>query len=470
MVRGTDKHIEIPAAVSAFSSRIAAAGGELYVVGGWVRDRLRGADCKDVDFATDLPPARVKEAIEGVGPVCDIGLRFGTVCVPSGDYTFEVTTFRTDVYTPGSRHPEVTHIADITEDLERRDFTINAMALQVAPPTGELIDPFGGAADLQEGIIRTPGPPASRMAEDPLRMMRAVRFCAQLGFEVDGDLLDVIRAQAHLLDDISQERRRDELEKIIVSPAPDRGVRLLADTGLLDRVSPELAAMKDVDQPRSYHRADVLEHTLLTMTYVPDDALLRRSALFHDVGKPPTKVTEPKVMFPEHDKVGVELTRAAMRRLCYSTEDIRKTAFLVRHHMRPIRYESGWSDAAVRRLVRACTMIKDGEVIVPLSSVFALARADIKAGNLEKAPLFLASVDELQKRIDDLGAHHEIAAARSPLDGKDLMELFGRPAGPWLRPLKEHLTHLVVEGRLAPDDKESAANLASEFMDSPADD
>ncbi|MHB8894559.1 MAG: CCA tRNA nucleotidyltransferase, partial [Candidatus Geothermincolia bacterium] len=338
--------IELPEAVRSLASRIAAAGGSVFVVGGWVRDWLRGAVCTDIDLATDLSPAKVKEALEGFGPIYDIGEKFGTVCAQSGEYTLEVTTLRTDEYSEGSRHPKVTHVEDIREDLARRDFTFNAMAVQVAPRTGGLIDPFGGEADLVSGLVRTPGPPAPRMAEDPLRMMRAVRFAAQLGFRIDEDLLRVIVEHAHQLDGISWERRRDELEKILGSPNPGSGVRLLVDSGLMDHVAPELGAMKGVEQPSAYHRADVLEHTLLTMGYLGPDLLLRRAALFHDVGKPPSRITDPKVMFPEHDKVGAELTRAAMRRLRYSTEEIQATVFLVRRHMRPIHYERGWSDAA----------------------------------------------------------------------------------------------------------------------------
>lgn len=458
--------IEIPAVVQALASRIGEADGQLFIVGGWVRDLLRGQECKDIDFATDLPPADIKKALEGFGPVYDVGERFGTVCTIADGFTFEITTFRTDVYSPGSRHPEVTHIEDIEEDLSRRDFTINAMALRLAPEPGELIDPFGGSADLEAGLIRTPGVPSLRMAEDPLRMMRAVRFAAQLDFEIDAPLLGVLSEQASALDEISWERRREELEKTIASDNPDTGVRLLVETGLMDHISVELATMKGVSQPSAYHRADVLEHTLLTMKYLGADPLIRRAALFHDVGKPPSRVTEPKVMFPEHDKVGAELTRKAMRTLKYGKDDIQATVFLVRRHMRPIHYEPTWSDAAVRRLIRDCTLTRDGEIIVGLDRVFELARADVRAGNLKQVPHFLALIDRLEERIELLNApHEEIHGATSPLDGDELMDLFDRGPGPWLRPVKDHLKQLVIEGRLKPDDKEEAARLAREFVD-----
>jgi len=466
MAQDTDTPIVLPDQVEAVAARFAEAGGELFLVGGWLRDRLRGADCKDVDMATDLPPGRVKEIVAGLGPVYSIGEKFGTIGLRLDDYIVEITSFRSDTYTPGSRHPEVSPASDILADLARRDFTINCIAMQVAPERGAVLDPYSGMDDLRQGVIRTPGAPGPTMSEDPLRMMRAVRFAAQLGFEVEAGLLDTITRQSEELDAISWERRRDELEKILVSLNPDLGVRLLVETGLMRQVAPEVAAMEGVSQPPAFHRADVLGHTLLTMTYLEPDPLLRRSALLHDVGKPPAKVDSPKVMFPEHDKVGAELTREVMKRLRYGSEDITKTVFMVRHHMRPIHYQPDWRDAAVRRLVRDCTLSKDGAALVALSDVIALARADIAAGNLEKAPVFSARVDELEERIEALGAHEEIVGARSPLDGLELIAMFGLEPGPWLRPLKEHLTQLVVDGRLRQDDKEGAAAFAREFMES----
>ena len=452
--------------MKALAERIGARGGRLYLVGGWVRDLLRGETCNDIDLATDLPAGQVKPALEGFGPVYTVGERFGTVGTEAGGYTFEITTLRTDAYKPGSRHPEVTRAEDIVEDLARRDFTINAMAISACPPGGGLIDPFGGASDLEAGVLRTPGDPAPRMEEDPLRMMRAVRFAAQLGFRIDAGLYEVLRSMAPELGNISWERKRDELEKVLVSANPDLGVRLLVETGLMAEVSPELYAMKGVAQPDAYHRADVLEHTLLTMSCLEPDPLLRRAALFHDVGKPPSRVTEPRLMFPGHDKVGAELTRRAMRRLRYPGGEIEATAFLVRRHMRPIRYEPSWSDAAVRRVVRDCALLRNGETVVPLSAVFELARADIRAGGLERAPRFLEAVDALEARIGLLDAtREEIHLAASPLNGDELMELFGRGPGRWLGPLKEHLEQLVVDGHLRPGDKEAAAVAAREYLE-----
>ncbi len=447
---------DIPDIVTALGERVAAAGGELFIVGGWVRDRLMGRESWEVDLATSLSPHEVKAAMEGLGAVFDIGERFGTVGLRAEETLLEITTFRADEYAAGSRHPTVTAVSGIEEDLARRDFTINAMAYSVAPESGRLVDPYDGRGDIERGMIRTPGEPGPRMAEDPLRMMRAVRFASQLGFEIDPPLLEVLSRQSGELAGISWERRREELERVLVSDHPDFGIRVLVDTGLMDHVCPEVAAMKGVEQPRAYHRADVLEHTLLTVSYLPPDDLLRRAALFHDAGKPPTRVTEPKTMFPEHDTVSEELTRKSMRRLRYGNEDIQKTAFLVRKHMRPIHYESHWSDAAVRRLIRDCTLMRNDEVLVGPAAVLELARADIKAGNEDKIPGFLALVDELEERIEGIRAVHKVEKIRSPLDGRELMEHFGRGEGPWISEAKEYLVHLILEGELAEGDKDAA--------------
>jgi len=460
-----DALMNIPELIAAIGSRIASAGGEVYIVGGWVRDRLRGVDCQDIDLATSLTPDLVKSAVEDLGPVYNLGERFGTVGVQAGTYAVEITTFRRDRYSPGSRHPEVTQVASIEEDLSRRDFTINAMAISVAPEPGSLLDPFGGARDIARGLIRTPGLPGERMAEDPLRMMRAVRFAAQLGYEIDVELLGVLKSEAGLLDSISWERRRDELERILVTNGADTGIRTLVDTGLMQYVSPELAAMAGVEQLTTYHHADVLEHTLLTIMYLPADPLLRRAALFHDVGKPPAKVTSPRISFHQHENIGEELTRQAMRRLRYGNDDIRETAFLVRRHMRPILYDSTWSDTAVRRMRRECTLVKDDNVLVPVETVFDLAAADIKAGSLEKAGEGLARLSELKERVGGAGEEHPVEMSRSPLDGRELMELFGREEGPWIQDVKAHLTGLVVDGELAPDDKDEAARRARAFLE-----
>ena len=465
MAYDLDYDTGIPGPVLALGERIASAGGELYIVGGWVRDRLLGRDTLDIDLATNLSADRVKEIVTGLGSIHDLGERFGTVGVMAGEYNLEITTYRREEYTPGSRHPKVTPVAGIAEDISRRDFTINALALSVVPDPGRRVDMFEGIRDLRNGVIKTPLPPEQTMAEDPLRMMRAVRFASQLGYDIDPGLLKVLHEKAELLDTISRERQREELERILASPNPDGGIRTLVSTGLMDHVSPEVAALAGVEQPPAYHRADVLEHTLLTVAYLEPDPLLRRAALFHDLGKPPAKVTEPKTMFPEHEKLGETMTREAMRRLRYSNEDILKTSFLVRRHMRPIHYRGDWSDAAVRRMIRDCTLVKEGEAVVPLSAVMELARADILAGSLDTVEENLALLAELSEKVEAVGRVQAIEKIASPLDGRELMGLFGRGPGPWLKEVKAFLADLVVAGELDGEDKEEAARRARGFLE-----
>lgn len=439
-------------------------GARVFLVGGCVRDLIMGSKPPDIDIATDMPFDDLKSVLSEFGRTYVLGEKFYTLGLQGNNYNFEISTMRREKYKRGSRHPEVQPAKDIYEDLARRDFTINAVAIELCPAPSKIIDPFGGIEDIKSGIIRTPGDPEERMMEDPLRMMRAVRFASKLGFEIEESLKETIKRNAEALDIISLERRRDELEKIIISPRPDTGIRLLFETDLMRFIIPEIEMMKGVEQPAGYHRADVFEHTLLTMTYVKPDALLRRAALFHDIGKPNAKVTEPKTMFPNHEKIGEEITRLAMGRLKYSRMDIDMTAFMVRQHMRPIRYRSTWKDAAVRRLIRECVFIRGEKVLVPLEKVIALARADIMAGSLETVAENLALIDELLARIQSITESEEPQKLESPLDGNDIMHLAGLGPGPWIRCVKQHLTDLVIEGKLGVGDVQGAKKEALKYM------
>jgi len=457
---------DIPEPIKVLANRTAEEGGSLYIVGGWVRDRIMGEDCKDIDLATSLTPDKIKKVCEGLGTIYEYGEKFGTIGLKSGDYTFEITMLRSEEYKSGSRHPEVKPASSIMEDLKRRDFTINSLALCLHPDTGKLLDPFGGIKDIERGIIRAVGKPHERMVEDPLRMLRAIRFSAQLGLEIEEELVEILKDDANLLSGVSPERKRDELERILVSKEAGSGIRNLIETGICNFLIPEVSQMKGVEQPSAYHRASVLEHTILTMQEILPEPLLRRAALFHDIGKPQTKVTEPKLMFPEHEKVGEEITRRAMKRLKYSNEEIRKTAFLVRKHMRPIHYERKWSDAAVRRLIRDCTLIEGEVVLVSLEDFLALARADIRAGALEKVKYFLGLLSDLERRVTEIRKVQEVEKIRSPLDGRELMELTGRQPGKWIESVKKYLVELVISGVLEENDKEKAKIMALEFLDS----
>lgn len=464
MTRMPDLKNEIPEAVLALGDRVSEAGGELYIVGGWVRDRIRtgnpSINQNDIDLATSLSSMDIKACAEGIGNPFNLGEKFGSVGIKTDESSLEITTFRSDQYTTGSRHPVVKPAGNIEEDLSRRDFTINAIAVEVTGNRGRVVDPYGGIGDIKEKIIVTPGDPSSRMTEDPLRMLRGVRFASQFSYRIEPGLFETLKSECSLLGRISWERRRDELEKIIVSENSHSGILMLVETGLMDYVIPEIAAMNGVEQPESCHRADVLEHTLLMMEYLEPDPLLRRAALFHDVGKPAAKVTQPKVRFPRHDKIGEELTRKAMKRLKYNNLEIQKTAFLVRWHMRPIYYGEIWSDAAVRRFIRDCTMIRGEEILIPFQSVLELARADIKAGSLNKVEEFLKAVEELEKRITVVAHTGRIVNARSPLNGKELMSEFDRDAGQWIGDVKKYLEELVVSGELEMGDKDGARKSA----------
>jgi poly(A) polymerase len=459
----------IPEEARAIGARIESAGGEAYMVGGWVRDVMRGMTPKDVDVATDLPPDRVKEAVRGLGSIYDFGADHGTIGVAfrDGGPTMEVTTYRADVYdteSPGHRAREITFVSNIEDDLVRRDFTVNAMAVSLAPGPGRLVDPYRGAKDIERGVIRTPRSPAKTVREDPLRMMRAVRFAAELGYEIYQPLREEIAKKAATLEGISQERRRDELERLLVSPNPDGGVRDMISLGLMEHVVPEFLDIAGIEQPRKLERSDLLEHTLYALAYTRPDPLLRRAVFFHDIGKPSTMALEPKLSFHQHDTVGAQLTRKAMRRLRYSHLDIDNTSFLVFRHMYPFAFRPDWNEKAVRRFIRACTHMRNGEVTVPLERVFEMARADIEGGNAADAPKVRSRIGELEDRVKAVREQDSIIRARSPLDGNELMEAFGRGPGPWLREAKERLIELVVDGELGQDDKESALDRAREFL------
>lgn len=469
MTRIPDFTNVIPEEVLTLGNKVSKAGGKLYIVGGWVRDFIRtgrpSIHRNDIDLATSLTPGDIKSCAEGIGNPFRLGEKFGTIGIKTGERSLEITTFRSDEYTPGSRHPAVKPVDNIEEDLSRRDFTVNAIAVEITGERGRVVDPFNGIGDIEGKTIVTPGNPAERMAEDPLRMMRAARFASQFDYRIDPVLYETLRNKSSFLDQISWERRRDELEKIIVSNNPYSGIMILVETGLMDYIAPEIAALNGVEQPTSCHRADVLQHTLLAMEYLEPDPLLRRAALFHDVGKPSAKVSQPKIRFPQHDKIGEDLTRKAMKRLKYSNQDIQKTAFLVRWHMRPVYYKEIWSDAAVRRSIRDCTMVKGEEVLVPMRSVLELARADIRAGSFDKVNEFLGAVEEMEKRITVVAVGGEVEKAKSPLDGKELMSEFDRDAGQWIKDVKKYLEELVVNGELNADDKEAARKFARAYIE-----
>ncbi|HEX9038773.1 MAG TPA: Nif3-like dinuclear metal center hexameric protein [Ktedonobacterales bacterium] len=459
---------------------------ELYMVGGCVRDLLlRRESPPDIDLTTDARPDDIKRLVAQTGPlsVVTVGEAFGTIAAqypraesapaengvpalepsftsltgnyPGGVDVVEITTYRSDIYRGDSRKPEVTFGDTLEGDLLRRDFTINAMARD--PLTGDIVDPWGGRADLERGLIRAVGDdPHSRFDEDPLRMLRAVRFSAQLGFQIEPATAAAIRAQAATLVKISNERIRDEMVKALVSPRPDAALRMLVDLGLAQWALPELLELRGVSQQPA-HSKDVFEHVMRVVAGTPARPALRWGALLHDIAKPRTRtVDDGKVHFFGHEDVGAVMARDILRRLRHDRPFIEFVSKLVRMHMRVNAYLPDWTDGAVRRL-----MLDAGEA---LPDLLDLSRADITSYRPEKVARAVARVNELEARCVWLREEAERVPIRSPLDGNDLMALFGREPGPWLRVVKDRLLSLVIDGDLAPDDRERATEIARETL------
>jgi poly(A) polymerase len=427
-----------------------AAGHELYLVGGPVRDALLGRLPDDLDFATDAPPQRILELVGGLGPTWTTGIEFGTVGVQLTDgavaHRCEITTYRSDVYDPDSRKPAVTFGSTIEGDLSRRDFAVNAMAvrlpLQAARP---VVDPFGGLDDLTAGRLRTPGSPEQSFDDDPLRMLRAARFAAQLGFEVDPAALAAIRSMASRLAIVSAERVRDELTKLVLSPYPRRGIALLVETGLSDHCLPELRRLRDtVDEHRRHkdvyaHTLTVLDQAIALETDGPD-LVLRLAALLHDVGKPKTKAIGPggKVSFHHHEVVGAAMARQRLAELRFPKDVVDDVSRLVELHLRFHGYADGeWTDSAVRRYVRDAGPLLD--------RLHKLTRSDCTTRNATKARALAAAYDSLERRIAELAAQEDLERVRPDLDGNEIMQVLGIGPGPRVGRAYRHLLELRME-------------------------
>ncbi len=446
--------------VQRLSTRLAEAfsrhgQAELFLVGGLVRDVLLGAPAgHDLDFATSATPHQTERALQAAhGNVFKIGEKFGTIGAIFDDLQVEVTTYRAEAYQPGSRKPDVVFGRSLLDDLARRDFTINAIALD--PRTGALHDLFGGQDDLRNGIIRAVGSPAERFGEDPLRLLRGVRFASRLGFQIESGTAAAIRETAALLTTISRERVRDELEKVLLGPAPSRGIRLLCDLRLADFSLPDVPKLRGMQQDmQPVRHKDVFSHTLQVLDRTPPRVALRWAALLHDIAKPATKhVENGKVTFHGHDHQGERMARRLLSELHQPGELVERVGRLVGLHLRANAYEGEWTDSAVRRFVREV-----GDDLI--EDLLALSRADVTTGRVERRTVIARSVAELERRIQALRAAEDIANLSSPLDGLDLMRLFQRGPGAWIKPIKAQLTELVIEGDLAAGDKESAIPIA----------
>ena len=449
----------IGSVIDELGARFADAGEELALVGGPVRDAMLGRLQADLDFATSARPDVTERLVSGwADAVWDMGRAFGTIGCRKGPWQVEITTYRSETYDPDSRKPDVDFGDTLEGDLRRRDFSVNAMAVRV--PSREFVDPFGGVVDLAERVLRTPGTPQDSFSDDPLRMMRAARFAAQLGFGVAPEVVEAMTAMAGRIEIISAERVRDELVKLVCAPHPRLGLTLLVDTGLASYVLPELPALA-LERDEHHRHKDVYEHTLTVLEQSIDledrlgggpDFVSRFAALMHDVGKPKTRRFETGgvVTFHHHDVVGAKLTRKRMQKLRFSNAEIEAVTRLVELHLRFHGYGSGeWTDSAVRRYVRDA-----GD---QLERLHILTRADCTTRNQRKADRLRRTYDALEERIARLSEEEELAAIRPDLDGNQIMEILGIGPG---REVGEAYTFLLElrmdEGPRSPEEAEAA--------------
>ena len=433
------------------AERFDAAGHRLYLVGGVVRDLIVGRDVAggDLDFTTDAVPDRIEEIVRGwADAVWTQGKRFGTIGCAKGERHYEITTHRAEAYTPDSRKPDVVFSAAVEADLSRRDFTVNAMALEL--PAAELVDPFDGVADLAAHRLRTPLAPEESFSDDPLRMLRAARFHAGYGLEPDPALVAAVEEMRHRLEIVSAERVRDELDKLMVVERPGPGLWFIVRTGLSDEFLPELSALALEQDPIHRHK-DVLAHTIAVVDNTSSDRIVRLAALFHDVGKPKTRSFGPEgVSFHHHEVVGARMTRDRMKALRYPTEDIEAVTRLVELHLRfhgyrPDDVEGGWTDSAVRRYVRDAGPLLD--------RLNELTRCDCTTRNQARARDLNRRMDDLEHRIEDLRRREELDAIRPDLDGVQVMEQLGVDPGPVVGQALAHLLELrMEEGPLGEDE------------------
>jgi poly(A) polymerase len=435
--------------VAPLAARFDEAGHRLYLVGGVVRDLVidrSDVERNDLDLTTDATPEQVKALVRPVASsLWTQGERFGTIGCTIGGETYEITTHRAEAYSPDSRKPDVVFSTDIEADLSRRDFTVNAMALEVTGAEPRLIDPFGGLTDLTAGVLRTPLSPEESFGDDPLRMLRAARFIATFGLEPVAELRDAVRQMAGRLEIVAAERIRDELCKLVVVVDPSAGLYFLNDTGLAEHFLPELPAMRLEQDPIHRHK-DVLSHTIAVVAKSPPQLLVRLAALFHDVAKPKTRSIGPNgVSFHHHEVVGARMTRDRMRALRFSNEMVADVSQLVYLHLRFHTYEMGWSDSAVRRFVRDAGPLLD--------ELLALTRSDCTTRNQRKAAALDRRIDDLEARIAALAAQEELNSIRPDLDGREVMEHLGLPAGPLVGEALRHLLELRLDrGPMSRDD------------------
>jgi poly(A) polymerase len=422
-------------------------GYELALVGGSVRDVFLGRQPGDLDLTTDAPPADILAIVGGwADHVWTVGIDFGTVGLRRGSTIFEITTYRSEEYGSRSRKPGVRYGTSLEEDLRRRDFTVNAMAARL--PAHELVDPFGGLLALKEKVLRTPATADESFSDDPLRILRAARFCAKLDFAVADDVRAAMGRQAERLEIVSAERITDELSKLMLTHDPARGIELLVDTGVADYVLPEVPRLR-LEADEHYRHKDVYQHSLTVLRQaigleerygLTRDLVLRLAALLHDIGKPRTRDRLPdgRVTFHHHEVVGAKMARKRLTALRFPKDVVNDVSRLVELHLRFHGYgEAGWTDSAVRRYVRDA-----GPLLTRLN---ALTRADCTTRNAAKANRLARAYDDLEQRIERLSEQEELAKLRPELDGNEIMRILGVPRGPLVGRAYAFLLELRIE-------------------------
>ncbi|MBQ1096382.1 CCA tRNA nucleotidyltransferase [Streptomyces sp. b94] len=442
--RAVSEPLRVAPVADDLARRFQEAGFSLALVGGSVRDALLGRLGNDLDFTTDALPQDVLKIVRPwADAVWEVGIAFGTVGAQKDGWQIEVTTYRSEAYDRTSRKPEVSYGDSIEGDLVRRDFTVNAMA--VALPEKRFIDPHGGLDDLAARVLRTPGTPEESFSDDPLRMMRAARFAAQLDFEVAPEVVAAMKDMAGRIDIVSAERVRDELNKLVLSSHPRKGLSLLVETGIAERVLPELPALR-LERDEHHRHKDVYDHTLIVLEQAMalenegPDLTLRLAALLHDIGKPRTRRFEKdgRVSFHHHEVVGAKMTKKRMTALKYSNDLVKDVSRLVELHLRFHGYGTGeWTDSAVRRYVRDAGPLLD--------RLHKLTRSDCTTRNKRKASALSRAYDGLEERIAQLQEQEELDAIRPALDGNQIMEILGVRPGPAVGRAYKHLLELRLE-------------------------
>ena len=430
--------LDVPEVARELGERFAAAGYGLYLVGGVVRDLMRGRldERRDMDFATDATPKETVRVLRGWAERHYlIGAKFGTVGARKNSRLFEITTFREEVYRQDDRRPVVTFSKEIETDLSRRDFTINAMAISL--PDGGFVDPFGGVKDLAAQLLDTPLDPEIAFSDDPLRMLRAARFVSELGVSPAPRVVEAIARMRERLRIVSAERISDELSKLLLGAKPAAGLQLAVDTQLADEFLPELPALS-VEQDPVHRHKDVLRHTYAVVERCEPDLELRLAALLHDIGKPRTReVTPDGVQFHNHEVVGARMARERLQTLRYPGQVINHVCTLIELHLRFHGYGEGWSDSAVRRYVRDAGPLLD--------KLNQLTRADVTTRNPERAMWFQALQDDLEERIARLAEEENLQALRPELDGNEIMAHLGIGPGREVGEAREYLLEQRIE-------------------------